>query len=169
MYADLAPNLVNLDNGSCAPTANDIVEPASFDFAHRVCGFGTPQQGGCDAGDVCAPTAGGDDRVCVWSDGELDCPAAFADRLVTYTTLSDGKGCTACTCQPAQGSCTATVRVGETCNAIDATLSDGDCYDTEDDLSWFSLAYQREVTCPSAVTEPTGEVVPQGARTFCCL
>jgi hypothetical protein len=47
---------------------------------------------------VTAPSTGFIAGLCIHHDGDMPCPAGFADRHVFYSGVDDQRGCTPCTC-----------------------------------------------------------------------
>lgn len=90
--------------GGCKPSAATPSKP-EVTWARRVigCAAAPPVRGGCSASEVCLPepTAGdaGDVMLCVWREGEHDCPSSrYTERQVYHRALNDTRGCSACTC-----------------------------------------------------------------------
>ena len=112
--------------GSCTPNATTQASPAGFGTRTIACGTfdGSPQ--GCGDG-LCVPqpSAPYEAGVCVWAEGDLDCPAGFDDRTLYHSDFSDTRDCTACTCGSASGSCeNASIRVRGWCD-VDGSICFG--------------------------------------------
>jgi hypothetical protein len=89
--------------GTCTPNGGAPTLPAvSWSTNARVCAYsGTTSA--C-AGGTCyaapsAPFAG----PCVTQMGDVACPMFFPNKSVVYQGVSDGRGCTTCTCNNATG------------------------------------------------------------------
>lgn len=94
--------------GGCQPEATEVATPAGFESRTVACGTFDARAEGCGDG-LCVPlpTAPYDSPVCIWAEGDLECPAGFADRTVYSSDYTDNRGCSACTCGSPVGECTA--------------------------------------------------------------
>lgn len=157
----------------CAPqdTAN-FPEPR-WDATHVACDLPAD----CDGGGACVPELGAGQRLCVYIDGEVDCPGAFPERLSTASGVEDTRSCSACTCGPVTGTCTGTI-----------TLHDGGCngglpqeeielgVDTcnaAQSHSMQSMRVNADIvpsggSCEPSTSTPQGAAVELGIRTICC-
>jgi len=92
--------------GSCAPNATVEPMPAGFDTRTIACGTFDAVSKGCDDG-LCVPlpTAPYQAGVCVWAEGDLECPAGFDDRSLYNAEYSDTRDCSTCTCGAPTGAC----------------------------------------------------------------
>ena len=98
-----------LDAGSCAASGGGP-KPVAWAKSAVACGFTVPFGTVCSAGEVCAPKSEGapDARMCIVHAGDVACPAGgYAQRVVYDSQLLDTRTCSACTCDPPEGSCTA--------------------------------------------------------------
>lgn len=165
---------VEVDGGSCAPQQTAVVGPAVYGELASTCG-GAELLEGCEGGDVCAPRATGE-SLCVWQDGDTDCPAGFdGERTLVHRTIDDARGCTECTCDDPVGLCdTATITMfANVCNPPISTLLDttGEC-----DLGSTGSVTRSaifDVGLPNAfcVASPavaTGAATPADPVTICC-
>jgi hypothetical protein len=86
------------------PNVTTRKTPPSFERTLRACAPTTPSaQEGCAAEERCAPTNVG--PLCVVHAGEVTCPAAYPNRVITYGDTQDERGCGACTCSPTDLDC----------------------------------------------------------------
>lgn len=99
---DPAPNIT----GSCTPDPSVQPTPAGFDTRTIACGTFEAIAEGCGDG-LCVPqpAAPYDSDVCIWAEGDLECPAGFDDRTVYHSDFTDTRSCSACSCGGPSGSC----------------------------------------------------------------
>lgn len=115
-------------SGICTASGGDPTLPPATWANDAVTCTGTTAATGCAGTDACepnvpAPFAG----PCIRSDGDVQCPSgSFSDRHVVYTSVTDTRACTACTCSPTicaigggapTGSATATGAITFCCKA----------------------------------------------------
>jgi len=97
---------VAIDGGSCLAEPSMQLAPAAFATAATTCG-GAALLEGCGDAEVCAPRAIGD-TLCVWQDGDGDCPEGFdGERRLYHRSIDDTRGCNECTCGDPVGLCDA--------------------------------------------------------------
>ncbi len=180
----LTAGALTVQNEGCAAvTAPPPIPtpPATWQTAVLACKRGSAVP--CDdPGQVCAPVAVPPQgfTLCVYQDGDLDCPASFPNKLGVATGFDDQRGCSACTCgSPAGGLCVATLNVF-TDNACTAPLlsipisSTGPaCVDLVPPGPALGSKTVEKLKylhgdCAAAGGDPMGDAVPTGAATFCC-
>jgi hypothetical protein len=84
----------------CAPSAQSSDKP-DVTWAKRVvgCSAGDSARGGCKSGEQCLPKHASSNAICVWRDGEHDCPSqAYTQKRSYYRDVEDTRSCTACAC-----------------------------------------------------------------------
>jgi hypothetical protein len=160
-------------SGTCPPSTIEAIEPATFSRRVLACG-GATLGGGCASGDVCVPPAveGG---VCVWQEGEHECPADFNERRVLYTGLTDTRSCQTCTCGTATGLCdgariyfysTDTCTPGTTDTSIGPTFG---CQQNQSPTSAVRLTLgQPTAFCQPSTPSSVGDAAAEGPVTVCC-
>jgi hypothetical protein len=169
-----APNVVNL---SCpAPSGGQPTIPnATWDEEARLCS-GTTYGTGC-GGDLCVP-ASTTFAVCVFQEGNEDCPEGYPDKTVIYTGLNDNRGCSNCDCSPPNSAtCVGTTQlwVGEqNCPGTSdfSVTNDGSCVTVGRGgvVSSFEVTVAKNTgNCNTSGGEPIGQATPTGARTVCCM
>lgn len=127
-YFQVVP--VEVEGGSCVGQQSAEIEDAVFGKLGSTCG-GAEMLEGCDGGEVCAPRASGD-ALCVWQDGDSDCPDGYDDdRTVVHRTIDDTRSCNECTCGEPRGLCdTASITMfSNVCNPPISSLmaTTGEC------------------------------------------
>jgi hypothetical protein len=87
---------------TCSPQrAADNKPSPSYARTGLACSGATSGGGGCATGNKClpVPTAPLEGKLCVFSPGDVPCPGGYnANRRVYYKNITDGRTCTACTC-----------------------------------------------------------------------
>ena len=94
--------------GECSPDAETFSEtdyPIQLAAEREVCGT-VATDDACPEDGLCVPQ--GDARfesgVCVWQDGDVECPAGeFTERTVVHTEVEDTRECGECSCGTATG------------------------------------------------------------------
>lgn len=165
---------VEVDGGSCAPQQTAVVPPAVYAELASTCG-GAELLEGCDGGDVCAPKAVGE-ALCVWQDGDSDCPDGFdGDRTLVYRSIDDSRACTECTCDDPVGLCdTATITMfSNVCNPPISALLDttGECDLGSTGSVTRSAIFdvgQPNAFCVASPAVATGSASPADPVTVCC-
>lgn len=168
---------IDVVSGTCAPI--DIVDtPAAvFDSAVTICGGAQLDPNGCGNTELCAPKPSNGAQVCIWREGEDECPESYPNGTMLYRDLEDTRGCEPCSCGTAQGSCEdAHVRISQrlTSNLCAALLmevpADGSCTGTlaaEPDGALLGLGTPT-ASCPPSEGVATGEVAGVDPITVCC-
>ena len=170
-----------IDAGSCEPNPTSIIPDAVFGDRYTACGLGRLDVVGCDAGDACVstPTAPYDGRICIWHDGDQQCPTdiGYDVRSIYYGNAADDRDCETCTCGDPEGDCSGGVQIfgTDTCNEAPTgglTIS-GSCAvmnnitaarvnvgnpDTPD----------PEAECAPSDVQATGQAEGIDPVTFCC-
>ena len=119
--------------------------------------------------------------LCLYREGERDCPPAWSIRHVFYENFDDSAACTPCTCSDPMGG---------VCSGLISVYQDGGCstplvsyFTTSDDsaatctgvLPGAALG-SKEVTdvsyqpgsCAPSGGDPVGDPIPLQPSTFCC-
>jgi hypothetical protein len=88
----------------CTPSVQTPDKPG-VTWAKRVvgCSAGDSVRGGCKSGEQCLPKRASssdfDVALCVWREGEHDCPSqTYTSKRVYYREVEDTRSCTACVC-----------------------------------------------------------------------
>lgn len=176
-YDDAAFRLIvpelNLAGVTCDPEESVVVPAAQWASQVAGCGLAMAPEA-CDEGSCVPAPSDESSRVCVWSEGDQECPAGdFTQRQVLYQSVQDDRDCSTCGCDDAQGSCSATVtlRAGEGCSAgSPASGPDATCLYIETPARSVDLAYDApDVVCAPTGGAPTGSASEADAITLCCL
>lgn len=157
-------------SGTCAAQPTVATEPVAWAASHRACSAGTPAE--C-AGGICAPPLGQGQRLCVYVEGEVACPAAFPEQLLTAQDVSDQRGCSECTCGSIVGSCSGSVQITNGCGGstlLHQVIALGACTSARSisGSHYLQGAFSPSGTCAPSEVSPIGALEPQGLRTICC-
>jgi hypothetical protein len=166
-------------SGTCVADASAAVPPPTWEANTRLCAPEVaPTGAGCDVGQVCAPRTGlpfVTDVYCVAQAGLPDCPSGYPTLRTYYLpSLTDNRGCTACTCGAATGiACTATLSSSNHPNC-----SGGGSQTQPSPQACASLNGMVAMTlnatsavggaCAPAGGQPTGSAAPSTPTTVCC-
>ena len=113
--------------------------------------------------------------VCVFHEGDVECPAGFPNRhvLATKGEEVDTRGCSACAC-PQSFSCNPTFRFYSAANCSGLVIASNQANTcialgaaanlNSYDVDWNAVSG----SCPSAGGQPTGQIVPGNSITSCC-
>lgn len=161
--------------GACEPveTGPSTSPPVKL-AAARSCGEPSLEGLGCSEEALCLarPLMPFLASVCVFSDGDLDCPGAFPDRRETfYRVNSDGRTCRPCRCGVPSCVGDATESADDSSCSDPTRLSPGTCTSVAaDDNETRSVHYDAAApaTCQPGLTGPVGEYALQDPITFCC-
>ncbi len=163
--------------GSCAamPAFNVPPQPPPS-VACRASG---PLGKGCSGGQVCAPK--GSSSACVAQAGQTSCPAGYGNAHALATSVSDTRGCSACTCGTPTASCTgASWDLYQQTNCSDMTpltlTVDGNCDSVNNPspgsayTAYKYFAHPANVSCAGASSgsTATGSVTLGGPEKLCC-
>lgn len=170
-----------VEPGSCLGESSPQLLPETTTGNVRLCNLSQTNTTQCADGSICAPPAIAPflDEVCIWRDGDRECPAQYPDKLTYYREVDDSRGCTGCSC---------TMSGTATCQGRRATLilpqniavhvPPGECVlHTGASAAALAAPVQLQFTpgTPSTPTctlsnpsTPTGQVQGTGARTVCC-
>jgi hypothetical protein len=160
--------------GSCAPQASTAASAWSWTSFARGCAPSspsTPSTAGCDAGRVCISPAPPGWRSCVYSPGDVACPAgSYSARHVYYGSATDDRGCAPCSCGAPTGvTCAATVMIG--CGTAGQTFAvPTSCTSLTDpgSVQVVSAPASGGGSCAPSGGEPTGSVSAESPTTICC-
>jgi hypothetical protein len=166
--------------GDCFPNGGDLTEgPISWAAQARLCD-GAPAGDACQGG-TCYPAPEGDARVCVYRDGEHECPPGYSNQHALHHGALDERTCTACQCGPEEGAECAGMLYGYTasvpCDVANPDTGaqlipqDDSCQDVAGSV-WKHTRWQEGPRMPGACEptggEPGGEVTPVDPVTVCC-
>lgn len=170
-----------IDAGSCAPNPNFVVPEASWGDRITACSIGSLDPVGCDPGDACVatPAAPYDGRMCIWHDGDQQCPAdiGYDVRTVYYGDFADDRDCEACECGDVEGSCDGSVYLfnPSSCSGTPIqTLSvGGSCLIAiqgveSADVTAAGLTPDASASCSPSDSQATGQAEGIDPVTFCC-
>ncbi len=177
-YYSFAPPPVT--DGSCLAKPSSMTPPATFAARDSLC-VASPLDvaDACATDDVCVPIADApfDSPACIWTEGDVDCPAGsdYATRTLLHLDLDDTRGCTACTCGEIGGTCSGTLELraqGSCAGAVVGQIDVGaDCELVAGAVVSAQLVeFVANGTCGAASgAQPAGSAIPTEPITVCCL
>ncbi|MEM6296632.1 MAG: hypothetical protein AAGA54_35525 [Myxococcota bacterium] len=164
--------------GACPPTTETVVEPAQWTSNVTACSGGTViEDAGCAEGRSCTPLPESTDApLCIWQEGEHECPPAFDEARMVFSDVEDGRSCETCSCSAPNGLCddaVVSLWSGATCLLPGAGVLDAnaECNDTgtANVARAASLnAGQATSFCTPSDPAPSGEAVGTDPVTVCC-
>lgn len=166
---------VGVTGGSCNPVSEETIVPARFEKRVTACG-GAEILDGCAPDQVCAPrpeTPFGE-QLCVWREGDHECPMGYEDRRLLFADIMDDRGCAECTCDLPTGLCddAYVTLLSNPCNppVSGIVTADGECHGTGSALTRSATFYPGEPTafCAPSAGAPTGTATGDGPVTLCC-
>jgi hypothetical protein len=165
---------VQVFGSDCDAVAQENIPPATHQSAVLACG-GASEAGTCATG-VCVPepAAPFQDRLCIWQDGDVECPAdtGYTAKEVVFDSLSDDRDCSVCSCGALGGSCgtpTVTLRADPGCNGTAGVeLGDGECGQAGVAADSAELNAAVDPSCPPQGGMLEGDVTENGPHTICC-
>lgn len=99
--------------GICSKTDIDDVPDAHFRDHVTLCAA-SEVSGACEGSETCMPAqeAAAEGPMCIWKEGDVECPAApdvsrqyYTERTVVYQDFNDTRACSDCHCENQPGSC----------------------------------------------------------------
>lgn len=160
--------------GSCGPNPSKSIPTNSWSNSYATCSYNAKTDtGGCQNSSLCvqSPGTGAWAKPCVWQMGDVSCPAVYTQKATIYTSDTDSRGCTPCSCTYSPGSCTAplTVWTAGSCSGTSLAIStDNTCHQF---AGWSAIAGSITNTagsCAGSSVTPNGTDVPAGPVTVCC-
>jgi hypothetical protein len=172
--------------GSCTPDPTEPPPPAvQYAGQGELCFESTTPGGTCANGGVCAPAAtGGGFALCIEATGIQSCPTGFVNPAhYVGTSVTDTRGCTACTCGPADaGPCqnamltlytdagcgggAQSVNANGACGTFPGPTSSGLGPPTY--VAYEYSAHVQNEGCPASPVYPDGGVTLTTPNTVCC-
>jgi hypothetical protein len=175
LYGKATSQVPNPVGGSCkAGLGTAGLSQPTFAHQGRACAP-TSAPGACGNGDACVPNVNGPWGLCVGHDGDVPCPQGYPQRRVVAASISDTRGCSACTCgltaacdNPTlafygDGQCANGVvkmSVNQACTSLGLTNFSY--------ASWALYGNLKSAACNANAVNPTGTVTLQNPRTVCC-
>lgn len=177
-YYSFAPPPVTA--GSCLAKPSSMTPPAGFGVRDSLC-VASPLDvaDACATDDVCVPIADAPfaSPACIWTDGDVDCPAGsdYATRTLLHRDIDDTRGCTACTCGEIGGTCTGTLELRAQASCAGAVVGQidvgADCELVAGAVVSAQLVeFEANGTCGAASgAQPAGSATATDPITVCCL
>jgi len=190
MFCDMGTQQCNLSAstaeptvapGSCTASGGTVTkQPPTFSGFGRSCGGVLTTGKGCNGTQVCLPKpdpiyASG---ICVSKVGANMCPAAtqFTEQHIFYTSVSDTRDCTGCSCSSSSGAtCAANVTLysATNCTSQVASFAAGSCANIANPViggKKVTVTSQPSGgSCTKSGGQPTGMATPNGPTTYCCV
>jgi hypothetical protein len=160
------------DSGSCTPSEapTPTLAPATWGAEARLC-TSSAAAGGCEEAEVCVPRVAEETPLCVFHEGDEECPEGFDDRRVVYFgDFADGRACSDCECGYASDGCevTATAFSEAGCTGTETELLIDAC-NTGNAASFFvEEGPPSNPRCNAYGGDPTGDVEAAEPTTVCC-
>jgi hypothetical protein len=158
--------------GSCETSTVEQVPDATWDTDAQVCGGATAGDS-CDGG-TCYPDAGEGQPLCIVRDGEHACPenSGFSERTLYHRSLTDTRGCSACSCQATGQVCQMQLEICSV-SFYQVTLTSGvdeECLNSSDGdgVTLMSQSVTDSGSCTTSGGERTGNALPSDPVTICC-
>jgi hypothetical protein len=164
--------------GPCAPKPTRDVPAYTWSIQARGClSTIAPAQLDCAAGQTCAPKPepGFAPKLCIDRPGDWSCPGGgYGVKHLFYTSVTDTRDCTACTCAPPNGgSCSFSITESSsadgTCTGGTVTYIPGDkCAGITQPGDFRLTMTPTAGTCGAGNSTATGSATPGGPVTVCC-
>ncbi|HEY0467070.1 MAG TPA: hypothetical protein VGC79_22870 [Polyangiaceae bacterium] len=160
-----------LPNFKCENTGKATLATAKWTTETTFCAASIAG-GGCNAGEVCVPTARPGFSSFLAS-GDKPCPATFPLKQTLYSGLTDGRACK-CSCEALGGSCDALILnvsgSSPDCSAATAARAGVAACASAGYSDQFSYSFTGAPTPPISCTPSdvlTGDLTPTGLQTLC--
>lgn len=170
---------VQASGGACVPTTTEQIEDPAWTSQVIACDGADVIEDVCASGRVCVPRSEDkafDGEVCIWRDGEHDCPDGYERDSTVFNEVDDQRACAACSCSDPAGICDdadVTMRAESNCVPPNAgTLeANGECQQTFSAQTSSVLFDPGEPSafCNPSEPEAIGEAVGTDPTTVCCL
>jgi len=154
----------------CEESESEVIPP--FAWAASIATCRIPDTAPlCDDG-VCLPAIpeGFESKWCIYQQGDLDCPAGFAEKSMFWSDVEDTRGCSNCQCG-ALASCEDAelmIYEGEDCAGEPVAVLTDSSTCTEVTGQSMVADFGGE-DCPvTEASAPQGSIEPTGPFTFCC-
>lgn len=170
---------VEAGGGACVPTTTEQIDDPTWTSQVIACDGADVIEDVCASGRVCVPLQEDkafDGDVCIWRDGEHECPDGYDRASTVFNEVDDQRSCAACSCSDPAGICDdadVTMRAENNCVPPNAgTLpANGECQQTFAAQTSSVLFDPGEPSafCNPSEPEPVGEAVGTDPTTVCCL
>ncbi|MEZ4222179.1 MAG: hypothetical protein R3B13_14685 [Polyangiaceae bacterium] len=160
------------NNGTCDPKSNHTLPTPKWSNSTQVCEGSTSQTGTCTAGDTCVPKVDPPYQLCYYRPGNFVCPVYYTLKTATFSSYTDTRSCSACSCGAANSSCGGQVAVATGCSGGLALGFISGCGIPPLDVATNQfLSYQASPsgTCSPSASTLSGAATPTGEMTVCCL
>jgi len=164
--------------GVCSPLATVAIPAVVWKSYARTCTSPAgPAQADCPAGQVCArtPSTPFQPAACIVRAGVHACPAeGYTQAHVEFTGLTDGRGCSACTCGAPDGlQCSPTLyaynaTTNGTCGGMPDSYDPAACVPANNRADLKVESTGSGGPCAASAVMPSGTATPTDATTICC-
>jgi hypothetical protein len=155
--------------GPCVPDSGIVRSGPTWQRSIRQC-RGTFTSGQCPgANDPCVPRKPPTGAYCIAHAGDLPCPPSYAVRDVYFSSFTDTRSCTPCSCADAGGPCEVGWYTNSPCSEAEraGTMSQSACVARPSGGVYVKVVRDRAGCTPVGGTR-TGQAAPSGAVTLCC-
>ncbi len=175
-YFEFDATGVQVFGSNCTAVSNFDIPAPSHQIAVVTCDGGDTV-GSCDGDALCMPVPADpfQDRLCIWQDGDLECPAdtVYTVKELYFDGVSDDRECSPCSCGALAGTCTnasVTLRADNACvGASGNAIAAGGCGNGGTVApNSASLTATPNPSCTPGGGNLGGDVVEQGPHTLCC-
>jgi hypothetical protein len=161
---------------SCQSEVERIAPDPVWDLEVRGC-RGAELGAECDdQGRQCVPRApaGFEDWLCIFSEGDLECPAGdYSEKTLLHSGVDDTRACGPCACDmPPVSSCTGTWELydNDDCTGNVVTTSPLSGCAVASNVGSIRLSFGSATECGVFEdTTATGAIAPTGEMTYCCM
>lgn len=162
-------------SGTCSPS-NQTPKLPDVKWTKRaaLCRGPDAQRGGCEMGRVCVAKPSKDAKLCVYREGEHDCPAQmYTHRELYYRDVDDTRSCSACKCSGPNCSYTWSVfnAADTSCQSpIIKLTSAGQCVQVNPNADKLRVGatIEGDGACSASGGESSGGVSGSEPVTVCC-
>jgi hypothetical protein len=159
--------------GACSPAGGSpTLPPPKWQTSALAC-TGGGQGTGCGPQAACVARSAPpfDAALCVFRDGDKQCPGGFPKKHVFVSNVVDNRDCSACTCGSGTATCDVVTKVYASADCSGASL-----VDVPNDLSCVMGALGASIkptvtssgSCPPSGGQPTGSVQEGNQQTTVC-
>ncbi len=165
--------------GACAPSTEESIPPAGWTWRTQACeGAELLEDAACAEGRVCTPFPESPDAaLCIWQEGEHECPEAFDATRTVFGDFEDARGCETCSCSAPTGLCDdafISLWSGVTCLVPSAGVigANGECDPSGSGNTARAASLNGGMPnafCVPSEPTPSGEALGSEPITVCCI
>jgi len=162
------------DQGSCSSAGGQLMNATPWQFQDAVCPVAVVD-GACGGGDVCVAAGNADyTTACIRQAGSAACPAGWGMPIEIFSSFTDDRGCSGCSCSPSvQCSAMDVLYDNDGCAAGSSIALTNACQNLSQliDFGTGSEVAAKPTaggSCAPTGGAPIGALVPAGVTTYCC-